>query len=52
MVWGLEMLLKLFDADLITVSYAEKIARKIHKLNPEINNKVFESFLDKLDSKQ
>ena len=47
-VWGLQMLLKLVEADLITVTYAEKIARKIHQINPEINDKILQDFLDKL----
>jgi rRNA-processing protein FCF1 len=47
-VWGLEMLLKLVSADLITTSHAEKIARKINQVNPEINEKVLSEFLDKL----
>lgn len=47
-VWGLQMLLKLVEADLITVTYAEKIARKIHQLNPEITDIILQNFLDKL----
>ena len=47
-VWGLQMLLKLVEAGLITVAYAEKIARKINQVNPEINEKVLNGFLDKL----
>lgn len=47
-VWGLQMLLKLVEANLITTTYAEKIARKINQVNPEINKKVLNSFLDKL----
>ena len=47
-VWGLQMLLKLVESDLITVSYAEKIARKIHQLNPEITDIILQNFLDKL----
>ena len=47
-VWGLQMLLKLVEAGLITVVYAEKIARKINQVNPEINEKVLNGFLDKL----
>lgn len=42
------MLLKLVEAGLITVAYAEKIARKINQVNPEINEKVLNGFLDKL----
>ncbi len=45
---GLQMLLKLVEAGLITVTYAEKIARKINQVNPEINEKVLNGFLDKL----
>ena len=47
-VWGLQMLLKLVESDLITVSYAEKIARKIHQVNPEITDIILQNFLDKL----
>jgi len=47
-VWGLQMLLKLVEADLITTTYAEKIARKINQVNPEINEKVLNAFLNKL----
>ena len=49
-VWGLQMLLKLVEADLITVTYAEKIARKINQVNPEINDRILQDFLDKLKS--
>ncbi len=49
-VWGLEMLLKLVDAELITANHAEKIARKINQVNPEINNKILEDFLAKLET--
>ncbi len=51
-VWGLEMLLILVDADLITANHAEKIARKINQVNPEINNKILEDFLAKLMAKR
>lgn len=51
-VWGLEMLLILVDADLITANHAEKIARKINQVNPEINNKILEDFLAKLMAKK
>ena len=47
-VWGLQMLLKLVEADLITVTHAEKVARKINQVNPEINDKILQDFLDKL----
>ena len=47
-VWGLEILLKLVEAEIITASFAEKIARKINQVNPEINDEVLETFLDKL----
>ena len=47
-VWGLQMLLKLVEANLITVAHAERIAQKSHKVNPEINEKVLNSFLNKL----
>lgn len=48
-VWGLEMLLKLVKAKLITQVHAEKIARKINLVNPEINNKILQEFLGKLE---
>ena len=48
-VWGLEMLLKLVTAGLITVTYAEKIAKKINQVNPEISNKILQDFLNKLE---
>ncbi len=48
-VWGLEMLLKLVEAKLITSTHAEKIARKIHHVNPEINEKILSNFLEKLE---
>ena len=47
-VWGLEMLLKLVEGNLLTATHAEKIARKINQVNPEINEKVLNDFLDKL----
>ncbi len=47
-VWGLEMLLKLVESNLLTATHAEKIARKINQVNPEINEKVLKDFLDKL----
>lgn len=46
------MILKLVEANLITVSHAEKIARKINQVNPEINNKILEDFLAKLMAKK
>jgi hypothetical protein len=48
-VWGLELLLKLVNTKLITKSKAEKIARTINKVNPEINDKVLTEFMTKLD---
>lgn len=50
-VWGLQMLLKLVEADLITVTCAEKIAKKINQVNPEINNEILQKFLNKLEKK-
>ena len=50
-VWGLEMLLKLVDTDLITANHAERIARKINQVNPEINEKILREFLNKLGKK-
>lgn len=50
-VWGLQMLLKLVEADLITVTCAEKIAKKINQVNPEINDEILQKFLDKLEKK-
>ena len=47
-VWGLQMLLKLVEAKLLTVSHAEKVARKINQVNPEINEKILQDFLNKL----
>ena len=47
-VWGLQMLLKLTEANLITVAHAEKAARKINQANPEINERVLNEFLTKL----
>jgi rRNA-processing protein FCF1 len=47
-VWGLEMLLKLVEGNLLTATHAEKIARKINQVNPEINEKVLSEFLEKL----
>ena len=49
-VWGLQMLLKLVEADLITVTHAEKVARKINLVNREINDKLLQEFLDKLEN--
>ena len=43
------MLLKLVEAKLITSTHAEKIARKIHHVNPEINEKILSNFLEKLE---
>lgn len=51
-VWGLEMLIKLVEAKLITVSHAEKISKKIHQENLEINEKILCNFLDKLEKKE
>lgn len=51
-VWGLQIILKLVESNLITVSHAEKIARKIDQVNPEINNKILEDFLAKLMAKK
>ena len=42
------MLLKLVEANLITVAHAEKVARKINQANPEINDKILQDFLKKL----
>ena len=50
-VWGLQMLLKLVEADLITATHAEKVARKINQVNREINDKLLQEFLDKLEEK-
>ena len=47
-VWGLEMLLKLTESGLITKNHAEKIAKKIHQVNPEINENILSDFLNKL----
>ncbi len=47
-IWGLEMLLKLVEANFITASHAEKMARKINQVNPEINDKILQAFLTKL----
>ena len=47
-VWGLEMLLKLVEGNFLTATHAEKIARKINQVNPEINEKVLSEFLEKL----
>ncbi|MBO7485609.1 MAG: hypothetical protein J6T84_06060 [Spirochaetaceae bacterium] len=47
-VWGLEMLLKLVDIDLITKTHAEKIAKRIHQVNPEINDEILQDFMAKL----
>lgn len=47
-VWGLKMLLILVETNLITESHAEKIARKINQVNPEITDKLLDDFLDKL----
>ena len=47
-VWGLEMLLKLVEGNLLTATHGEKIARKINQVNPEINEKVLSEFLEKL----
>ena len=44
------MLLKLVEADLITVTHAEKVARKINQVNREINDKLLQEFLDKLEN--
>ena len=44
------MLLKLVEADLITVTHAEKVARKINQVNPEINDRILQDFLDKIKS--
>ena len=48
-VWGLEMLLKLVEVKLITKVHAEKIGQKINIVNPEINNKILQDFLNKLE---
>ena len=40
--------MKLVESDLITVTHAEKVARKINQVNPEINDKILQDFLDKL----
>ncbi|MFA6844862.1 MAG: hypothetical protein WCR02_03975 [Sphaerochaetaceae bacterium] len=50
-VWGLELILKLLDAKLITKVKAEKMARTINKVNPEINDKVLAGFLLELDKR-
>ena len=47
-VWGLEILLKLVDAHLLTITQAEKIAKKINQVNPEINETILQDFFDKL----
>ena len=47
-VWGLQMLLKLVESNLITDVHAEKVAMKIHEVNPEISSKVLEDFCKKL----
>ena len=49
-IWGLELILYLVKASLISKDYAENIANKIHDGNPEINQKVLDSFLEKLKS--
>ena len=47
-VWGLELILLLVKDSFINKEYAEKIARKIHEGNPEINQTILNSFLTKL----
>lgn len=47
-VWGLEMLLKLAESELISSARAEKIARTINRNNTEINNRILKQFLYKL----
>ncbi len=48
-IWGLEMVLKLYEKRVITYKQAKKAAQQVKDGNVEITDEVFDSFITKLE---